>query len=243
MTMQSLSGKTAVITAAGQGIGRAIAEAFIEAGATVIATDRDAQALQGLDCRVEVLDVCDQGAIGAAFARLSRLDILVNCAGYVHQGSLLDVEESEWSRSFNVNVRSMFWTMRAGVPLMIQCGGGSIINIASVVSSIKAAPQRFAYATTKAAVIGMTKAVAIDFIKQGIRANAICPGTVDTPSLRERIGDSADAMRVREAFLARQPMGRFGRAEEVAQLAVYLASEAGSFTTGSAFVVDGGMSL
>jgi 2-keto-3-deoxy-L-fuconate dehydrogenase len=190
-----------------------------------------------------VLDVCDQGAIGAAFARLSRLDILVNCAGYVHQGSLLDVEESEWSRSFNVNVRSMFWTMRAGVPLMIQCGGGSIINIASVVSSIKAAPQRFAYATTKAAVIGMTKAVAIDFIKQGIRANAICPGTVDTPSLRERIGDSADAMRVREAFLARQPMGRFGRAEEVAQLAVYLASEAGSFTTGSAFVVDGGMSL
>jgi 2-keto-3-deoxy-L-fuconate dehydrogenase len=239
----SLSGKTALVTAAGRGIGRAIADALVHAGATVIATARDVVALQGLRCRIEPLDVCDRDAIHTMVASVLRVDALVNCAGYVHQGTLLDVDAESWSRSFDLNVRSMFWTMQAAVPRMIQCGGKSIINIASVVSSIKAAPQRFVYAATKAAVIGMTKAVAADFITQGIRANAICPGTIDTPSLRERISGSVDAKNAREKFLARQPTGRLGRAEEIAQLAVYLASEAGAFSTGATFVIDGGMSL
>jgi len=239
----SLSGKTALVTAAGRGIGRAITEAFVRAGATVIATDRDVIALQGLSCRVEPLDVCDRDAIHTVMASVPRVDVLVNCAGYVHQGTLLDVKEEDWSRSFDLNVRSMFWSMQAAVPRMIQCGGGSIINIASVASSIKAVPQRFAYAATKAAVIGMTKAVAADFITQGIRANAICPGTIDTPSLRERIGGSVDARGALDKFIGRQPIGRLGRPEEIAQLAVYLASEAGAFSTGATFVIDGGMSL
>jgi len=240
---QSLSGKTAFVTAAGQGIGRAIAQAYIESGAIVVATDLEGELLQGLACRTETLDVRDQERIQFLLGSLPRLDILVNCAGYVHQGTVLDVADSEWTRSFDINVRSMFWSMKAAIPLMIRSGGGGIVNIASVVSSLKAAPQRFAYASSKAAVIGMTKAVAADFIKQGVRANAICPGTIDTPSLRDRISESEDASKARAAFLARQPMGRLGQAAEIAQLAVYLASDAGAFATGSTFVVDGGMSL
>lgn len=238
-----LNGKIALITAAARGIGRAIAEAFIGAKASVIATDCDAVTLAGLPCRTERLDVCDRDAVHTLLSSEPRLDVLVNCAGYVHQGTLLDVDDQSWHRSFDLNVRSMFWTMQAAVPNMIRRGGGSIINIASVVSSVKAAPQRFAYAATKAAVIGMTRAVAVDFVAQGIRANAICPGTIDTPSLRERINGSPDPTRAFAAFLSRQPTGRLGRAEEIAQLAVYLASDAGAFATGATFVIDGGMSL
>jgi 2-keto-3-deoxy-L-fuconate dehydrogenase len=239
----SLKGKVALITAAARGIGRAITEAFISADATVLATDCDAEALAGLSCRAARLDVRDRDAIHSLVSSESRIDVLVNCAGYVHHGTLLDVDDQAWWQSFDLNVRSMFLTMQAVVPKMRDYGGGSIINISSVVSTLKAAPQRFVYAATKAAVIGMTKAVATDFIGKGIRANAICPGTIDTPSLRERIRANSDPKQALASFLARQPCGRLGRVEEIAQLAVYLASDAGAFATGTTFVIDGGMSL
>lgn len=246
--MQRLKGKTALITAAGQGIGRATAERFIAEGANVIATDRDPELLRGLDCAQARLDVLDLGQIEAVVAGLPRVDILFNCAGYVHQGTILECSDSDWEFSFNLNVRSMFWIMRAVIPKMLSQGSGSIINIASAASSIKGVPNRFVYSATKAAVIGMTKAVAADYVTRGIRANVICPGTVDSPSWRARVVEQAQRTgqseeEVRQAFIARQPMGRLGRPEEVAALAAYLASDEAAFTTGAVHLIDGGWTM
>ncbi|GIW35599.1 SDR family oxidoreductase [Meiothermus sp.] len=246
--MQRLKGKTALITAAGQGIGRATAERFIAEGASVIATDRDPELLRGLACAQARLDVLDLGQIEAVVAGLPRVDILFNCAGYVHQGTILECSDSDWEFSFNLNVRSMFWTMRAVIPKMLSQGSGSIINIASAASSIKGVPNRFVYSATKAAVIGMTKAVAADYVTRGIRANVICPGTVDSPSWRARVVEQAQRTgqseeEVRQAFIARQPMGRLGRPEEVAALAAYLASDEAAFTTGAVHLIDGGWTM
>jgi 2-keto-3-deoxy-L-fuconate dehydrogenase len=248
-----LNGKVALVTAAGQGIGRAIAESFAAEGAQVIATDLDAGKLEGLTAALgRPLDVRSTAAVEALAreveTRTGALHVLVNCAGYVHQGSVLDCEEKDWDFSFDLNVKSMHRTIRAFLPGMLRKGRGSIINISSVVSSIRGVPQRYAYGATKAAVIGLTKAVAADFIKQGIRANAICPGTIESPSLGERItalsaagGKTVDV--VRQSFVDRQPMGRLGTAKEVAALAVFLASDEASYITGQPHLVDGGMAL
>jgi 2-keto-3-deoxy-L-fuconate dehydrogenase len=247
-----LAGKIAFVTAAGQGIGRATAEAFAREGAHVIATDRDAgllAALQG-DARytVEALDALDAAAIAAAAQRHPRVDILFNAAGFVHHGTVLDCTEEQWDFAFDLNVRSMYRTIKAFLPGMLERGNGSIINIASGASSVKAAANRFVYAATKAAVIGLSKAVAMDYITRGVRCNAICPGTVESPSLRQRIAALAESTgqtveQVEKMFVARQPMGRLGTAEEVAMLAVYLASDESRFTTGTTSMVDGGWSL
>ena len=247
---QRLAGKTAFVTAAGQGIGRAIAEAFVREGARVIATDlNDAllATLKGPAITTRRLDVLDPAAIAAAAKEAGPVNVLVNAAGYVHAGSVLECSEEDWSFAFDLNVRSQFRTIKAFVPGMLAGGGGSIINVASVAGSIKGAPNRFVYGSTKAAVIGLTKAVAADFITRGVRCNAICPGTVESPSLRDRIAAQAQASgqtleQVEAAFIARQPMGRLGRVEEIAALAVYLASDESSFTTGTAQVIDGGWS-
>ena len=246
-----LQGKTAFITAAGQGIGRAIAEAFVHAGAKVIATDINAALLHALveatGCRASVLDVTDAAAVRAAAAEAGPVNVLVNVAGFVHAGTVLDCTEAEWAAGFNLNVRSQWLTIQAFLPAMLGAGGGSIINLASVAGSIKGAPNRFVYGATKAAIIGLTKAVAADFIAKGVRCNAICPGTVESPSLRERIKAQAQAngqtlAQVEAAFVARQPMGRLGRSTEIAALAVYLASDESAFTTGASHVIDGGWS-
>ena len=250
-----LAGKTAFITAAGQGIGRATALAFVREGARVIATDINADTLESLraesGCTTQRLDVTDAAAVLAAAALHGPVDVLFNGAGFVHAGSVLDCTEAEWSFAFDLNVRSQFRTIKAFLPGMLARqggrGGGSIINIASVAGSLKGAPNRFVYGATKAAVIGLTKSVAADFIAKGIRCNAICPGTVESPSLRERIAAQAQASgqtqaQVEAAFIARQPMGRLGRVEEIAALAVYLASDESAFTTGTAQVIDGGWS-
>jgi 2-keto-3-deoxy-L-fuconate dehydrogenase len=246
-----LAGKTAFLTAAGQGIGRATALAFAREGARVIATDLNAEALASLkaecDCETHSLDVTDLAAIQAAAAGAGRVDILYNGAGFVHAGTVLDCTEAEWSFAFDLNVRSQFRMIKAFLPAMLAAGSGSIINIASVAGSIKGAPNRFVYGATKAAVIGLTKSVAADFITRGIRCNAICPGTVESPSLRERISAQAAASgqsveQVQAAFVARQPMGRVGRTEEIAALAVYLGSDESAFTTGTAQIIDGGWS-
>ncbi|QTN22846.1 SDR family oxidoreductase [Rhizobacter sp. AJA081-3] len=248
---QRLAGKTAFVTAAGQGIGRAVAEAFVREGAAVIATDLNEALLATLQGTPGVttrrLDVLDPAAITAAAKSAGAVDILFNGAGFVHAGSVLDCTEEEWAFAFDLNVRSQFRTIKAFVPGMLAKGGGSIINVASVAGSIKGAPNRFVYGTTKAAVIGLTKAVAADFITKGVRCNAICPGTVESPSLRDRIAAQAQASgqtlaQVEAAFISRQPMGRLGRVEEIAALAVYLASDESSFTTGTAQVIDGGWS-
>lgn len=243
---QRLAGKTALITAAGQGIGRATAELFIAEGAQVLATDLNPQLLQGLGCQTAALDVTDQGQIQALIGAMPRLDILFNCAGYVHHGTLMTTQNSDWDFSFNLNVRSMFWTIQAALPLMLAQGGGSIVNMASVASSLKGFPNRFVYGTTKAAVIGLTRSVAVDYVTHGIRCNAICPGTVESPSLAQRIASQATAQaasedQVRQAFVARQPMGRLGTAQEIAQLVLYLASDEASYTTGSIYPIDGGI--
>jgi 2-keto-3-deoxy-L-fuconate dehydrogenase len=246
---QRLAGKKAFVTAAGQGIGRAIAEAFVREGATVVATDLNEALLATLKSRsitTRRLDVLDPAAIAAAAKEVGPVNVLVNAAGFVHSGTVLDCTEEEWSFAFDLNVRSQFRTIKAFVPGMLS-GGGSIINVASVAGSIKGAPNRFVYGSTKAAVIGLTKAVAADFITKGIRCNAICPGTVESPSLRDRIAAQAKASgqtleQVEAAFVSRQPMGRLGRVEEIAALAVYLASDESSFTTGTAQVIDGGWS-
>jgi 2-keto-3-deoxy-L-fuconate dehydrogenase len=243
-----LAGKTALITAAAQGIGRATAEAFLREGARVIATDIDAARLAGLDgCDTRRLDVLDAAAISALAAEVGAVDVLFNCAGFVDAGTILECDESAWDRSFDLNVRAMYRMMRAFLPAMLEAGGGSIINMSSVASSVKGVPNRFAYSATKAAVIGMTKSVAADFVSRNIRCNAICPGTVDTPSLRQRIeaqaqasGESADA--VAAAFRARQPLGRLAQADEIAALALYLGSDESAFTTGAIHVIDGGWS-
>ncbi|WP_298833940.1 SDR family oxidoreductase [uncultured Piscinibacter sp.] len=245
-----LAGKTAFVTAAGQGIGRAIAEAFAREGATVFATDLNESLLAALKAPGLVarrLDVLDPAAIAAAAKEAGAVDVLVNAAGFVHAGTVLECSEEDWNFAFDLNVRSQFRTIKAFLPGMLAKGGGSIINLASVAGSLKGAPNRFVYGSTKAAVIGLTKAVAADFITRGIRCNAICPGTVESPSLRERIAAQAAASgqtleQVEAAFIARQPMGRLGRVDEIAALAVYLASDEASFTTGTAQVIDGGWS-
>jgi 2-keto-3-deoxy-L-fuconate dehydrogenase len=238
--------KTAVVTAAGQGIGHAIAAAFAREGARVFASDIDADKLDELNrlgAQTAPLDVTDGAAVERYLRAVGPLDILVNCAGWVHHGTILDADEADWTRSIEVNLHSMFRTIRAVLPGMRAGRGGVIVNVASVVSSIKAAPNRCVYAATKAGVIGLTKAVAIDFVGEGIRCNAICPGTIDTPSLGERLAALPDPALARQQFQARQPMGRFGTPDEVAELAVYLASDEAAFVTGASFVVDGGMSL
>jgi len=248
-----LKGKRALVTAAGQGIGRAIAEAFIAEGAKVIATDLDATKLKSLKkATVFALDVRTTAKVEALAKQVVKQfgapDILVNCAGYVHQGSVLECSEQDWDISFDLNVKSMHRMLRAFIPAMLKNGGGSIVNISSAVSSIRGVPKRYAYGATKAAVIGLTKAVAADFIRQGLRANAICPGTIQSPSLDGRIaavakttGKSLKA--VRTDFVDRQPIGRLGTTAEVAALAMFLASDESSYITGQTHLVDGGMAL
>ncbi|MGH8430214.1 MAG: SDR family oxidoreductase [Solimonas sp.] len=246
-----LAGKTAFVTAAGQGIGRATALAFVREGARVIATDINAAALDSLksecDCATQVLNVLDAAAILATAEAHGPVDVLFNGAGFVHAGTVLDCTEEDWTLAFDLNVRSQFRTIKAFLPGMLAKGGGSIINVASVAGSIKGTPNRFVYGATKAAVIGLTKSVAADFITRGVRCNAICPGTVESPSLRERITAQAQASKqtieqVQAAFVARQPMGRVGTTAEIAALAVYLGSDESGFTTGTAQIIDGGWS-
>ena len=246
-----LRGKKALITAAGQGIGRATAEAYVREGAQVVAADINAELLSDLaratGCETRVLDVTDAEAVRAAVESIGPLQVLFNGAGYVHAGTILDCDEAAWDFSVNLNVRSMYRLIRAVLPGMLAQGGGSIINMSSVASSIKGAPNRFVYGTTKAAVIGLTKSVAADFVARGIRCNAICPGTVESPSLRQRIEAQAatsgqTVAQVEAAFVARQPVGRVGRASEIAALAVYLGSDESAFTTGTLQVIDGGWS-
>jgi len=235
-----LAGKRAFVTAAGQGIGRAIAEAYAAEGAHVVATDLHAAPLHGLGVAEGfALDVTDKAALQEAVRRAAP-DILVNCAGFVHAGTIAEATDAEFDFAMNLNVRSQFHAMQAAIPGMIARGGGSIVNIASVASSIIAAPNRFIYGMTKAAVIGMTKSVALDHVTKGVRCNCICPGTVDSPSLRDRLRATGDYEGAMAAFIARQPMGRIGRAEEIASLAVHLGSDESAFTTGQAHVVDGG---
>lgn len=236
-----LAGKVAVVTAAAHGIGRASAELFAAEGATVHAVDIDEAALAGLAaCEIHRADLTDAQAIAGLPASIGPVDILFNCAGYVHSGSILDCDEDAWAFSNSLNVTAMYRMIRAFLPAMIERGAGSIVNMSSICSSVKGIPGRFAYGTTKAAVIGLTKSVAADFVERGIRCNAICPGTVDTPSLQQRLRDTGDYDAAREAFVARQPMGRLGRPEEIAALALYLASDESAFTTGAIHIVDGG---
>lgn len=251
-----LQGKRALVTAAGQGIGRATALRFASEGADVLATDINEAALVRLEADAERagsrlatrrLDVTDAQDVAALAANERAFDVLFNCAGYVHHGSILDCDDDEWAFSLNLNVTSMYRLIRALLPAMLEAGGASIINMASAASSVKGVPNRFVYGTTKAAVIGLTKAVAADFVERGIRCNAICPGTIESPSLEQRIADQArmrdvSADEVRRAFVARQPIGRIGTADEVAALALYLASDEASFTTGAIHLIDGGWS-
>ena len=242
-----LAGKTILLTAAAQGIGRASALAFAGEGAHVTATDINEEGLAeiagaaGIEARP--LDVTDPAAIEAAAREIGSPDVLFNCAGFVHHGSVLSTGEDEWRFSMTINVDSMYRMIRAFLPGMIEGGGGSIINMSSVASSIRGLPNRFAYGTTKAAAIGLTKSVAADYIRDGIRCNCICPGTVETPSLEDRIAAFDDPVQARREFIARQPMGRLGTADEIASLAVWLASDESTYATGTAFVVDGGVSL
>jgi 2-keto-3-deoxy-L-fuconate dehydrogenase len=248
-----LKDKVALVTAAGQGIGRAIAEAFVTEGARVIATDLDETKLAGIKSVKRLkLDVRSTAAVEALAkdiaAEFGALDVLVNCAGYVHHGSVLDCSEHDWDFSFDLNVKTMHRTIKAFLPGMLAKKTGAIVNISSAVSSIRGVPDRYAYGATKAAVIGLTKAVAADFIKRGIRANAICPGTIESPSLEGRIKDRSQATgkslaEVERAFIERQPLGRLGKAQEVAALAVFLASDESSYITGQPHLVDGGMAL
>lgn len=246
-TLFSLKDKVCIVTAAGQGIGRATALAFAEAGARVIATDINDKTLATLPDNIEtaVLDVTDSAAIQPFFQQYPKIDVLFNCAGWVAAGSIAECSASDMEKSWQLNVMSMYAAIRAVLPVMLAQGAGSIINMASVASSLKGVPNRFAYSTTKAAVIGLTKSVAADYVTRGIRCNAICPGTVESPSLHERIAAQAaqagkESSQVYGEFVSRQPMGRIGRAEEIAALALYLASDASGFVTGACQIVDGG---
>jgi 2-keto-3-deoxy-L-fuconate dehydrogenase len=231
-----------LVTAAAQGIGRAIAEAFVTKSSRVVATDINEAALAGLDgARTRRLDVLDNAAVAALVEAEGPFDLLVNCAGFVHSGTILDAADSELDFAFDLNVKSMMRTIRAVLPAMLARGDGAIINIASVASSIKGVPNRFVYGATKAAVIGLTKSVAADFVARGIRCNAICPGTVESPSLQERLRAQGDYEAARAAFVARQPIGRIGTPKEIADLAVYLADA--TFTTGQTHIIDGGWAL
>lgn len=242
-----LEGKRVLVTAAAQGIGRACACALEGEGAQVLATDINTTLLTQLESevgiRTEHLDVLDPGEIEKLVRERGPFDVLANIAGFVHHGSILECEERDFDFSVNLNVRAMYYMIRAVLPGMLDAGGGSIINTSSVCSSIKGLPNRFIYGTTKAAVIGLTKSVAADFVGQGIRCNAVCPGTVESPSLDERIAAFDDPEAARKAFIARQPMGRLGRPEEIAAMIVHLASDESSYTTGQAFIVDGGISI
>ncbi|MFG1399679.1 SDR family oxidoreductase [Roseixanthobacter pseudopolyaromaticivorans] len=243
-----LDGKTCLVTAAGQGIGRAIAEAFLAEGARVIATDLDATKVADFKGEHRALDVLSTAAVEALAADIGPINVLANCAGYVHQGSILETSEKDWDFSFDLNVKSMHRTLKAFLPGMLAHGGGSVINVASAASSVRGVPNRYAYGATKAAVIGLTKSIAADFITKGIRANAICPGTIQSPSLDERIAAVSAATGrsledVRADFVGRQPMGRLGTAEEIGALALYLASDESAFTTGQIHIIDGGWAL
>ena len=245
--MERLSGKRVLITAAGQGIGRATAELFATQGAQVIATDINEASLKGLDEMRGVtalkLDVTNGGAVAAVVADIGPLDVLFNCAGYVAGGTILECDEKDWDFSFDLNVKAMYRLIRLTLPAMLEKGGGSIINMSSVASSLKGVPNRFVYCASKAAVIGMTKAIAADFVTQGVRCNAICPGTVDSPSLHDRLRATGDYEKALSDFVARQPMGRLGTATEIAELALYLGSDASSFTTGQTHAIDGGWAI
>ena len=245
-----LKGKTAIVTAAAQGIGRASALAFAAEGARVIATDIDLAKLESLKAEgggkiaVKRLDVTKKDEIDAFADETGAVEVLLNCAGFVHHGTILDCGEADWDFTLELNLRGAYRMIRAFLPAMLKAGkGASIINMSSSVSSLKAAPNRFVYATSKAGIIGLTKAVAIDFIGQGVRCNAICPGTVATPSLDQRIAAQGGTAEARRAFVARQPLGRLGTAEEIAALAVYLASDESGFTTGATHLIDGGFTL
>jgi 2-keto-3-deoxy-L-fuconate dehydrogenase len=242
-----LDGKVAFVTAGGQGIGRGAALAFAREGATVWATDLNAKTLAEIDgrdgIRTRQLDVTDEQAIARVASEVGDIDVLFNCAGYVHHGTILDCTPKDWDFSFNVNVRSMYLVTRAFLPGMLKKGKGSIINMASVASSLKGLPNRFVYGASKAAVIGLTKAIAADYVRQGIRCNAICPGTVDTPSLGQRINAFADPVQARKDFIARQPMGKLGTVEDMVGILVFLASDESLFATGNAYAIDGGMTI
>ena len=241
---QPLAGKVALVTAAAQGIGRATAERFATAGARVVATDINAEVLADLQgCERRLLDVTDSAAVSALAKELGAVDALFNCAGFVHHGTVLECDEEAWDFSFNLNAKGMYRTIRAFLPAMLAAGGASIINMASVASSLKGVPNRFAYSASKAAVLGLTKAVAADFVTQRIRCNAICPGTVDTPSLQKRLRATGDYEQAQRDFVARQPLGRLGTTKEVAELALYLASDDSAYTTGQCHVIDGGWSM
>ena len=241
-----LQGKTALITAAGQGIGKASALAMAAQGAQVWATDVNEKLLASYagvpNIQTVALDVLDKAAIQKVMADLPALNVLFNCAGFVHAGSVLQATDEEWDFAFNLNVRSQFWVIQAALPKMLANGGGSIINMASVVS-VKGLPNRFIYGASKAAVIGLTKSVAADFVIQGVRCNCICPGTVDTPSLQDRINVFEDPAQARKNFVARQPMGRLAQAHEIAPLVVFLASDESAFVTGQSYNIDGGMTI
>ena len=237
-----LNGKKVFITASGQGIGRAITERFIEEKATVFATDINYELIKDIQCEKKELDVMNKSELQTSISSFNP-DILINCAGFVHSGKILDAKDEQFDFAVSLNIKSMFHSIQVAIPLMIKKGGGSIINISSVVSSIIGAPNRFIYGTTKAAVIGLTKSVAVDYVKQGIRCNAICPGTVDTPSLHSRLKDTGDYEKAKQDFIARQPLGRIGKAEEIASLALYLASDESSFVTGQTHIIDGGWSV
>lgn len=242
-----LDGKRVLITAAAQGIGRATAIAMTREGASVLATDVNTTLLVELEAEegmvTQELDVTDAAEIARLAEAQDPFDVLVNVAGFVHNGSILDCEERDYDFSMNLNVRSMYYVIRAFLPAMLDAGGGSIVNLASVASSLKGLPNRFVYGTSKAAVIGLTKSVAADYVGRGIRCNAICPGTVESPSLEERIAAFDDPEAARKAFIARQPMGRLGRPEEIAAIALYLAADESAYTTGQVFVVDGGITI
>jgi 2-dehydro-3-deoxy-L-fuconate 4-dehydrogenase len=240
---KKLEGKTALITGAAAGIGRATTELFLSEGARVIATDRDLKGLDGLASDNHQLDVADAAAVTALAKKVGTIDVLFNCAGFVENGTILENDDAQWEKSFQINVYGMARLIKAFLPGMIEKGAGSIINVASVAGSIKGIPNRCIYGASKAAVIGLTKSVAADFVTKGVRCNSLCPGTVDSPSLQQRLKDTGDYEAARKAFTARQPMGRIGTAEEMSSIVLWLASDDSAFATGQNFILDGGITI